>query len=145
MGPLLTAVLVLAMGTEPTADAGTPPDGAALFVKLQCAVCHALEKPLPTAPSLRNRFGGKTTLRDGTEHRFDETYVRESILNPAARVAKGFLPIMPPFRGRVTEAELQALVAFVRSLSPDTPNWEPPARSAQPNPQSPLPNPTATN
>lgn len=125
----LYVVLAAALGTAP--DAGTPDggapaaaaagdtlaDGEALFSKLQCAVCHSLQTPTRTAPSLQGRFGGTTTLRDGSEHPFDEAYVRESILTPGAKVARGFLPIMPPFQGRLTEAELQSLVAFVRSLA----------------------------
>ena len=100
-------------------------------MKLQCAVCHALEKPLPTAPSLKGRFGGETTLRDGTTLPFDERYVRESILNPAAKVAKGFLPLMPSFQGRVTEADLDALVTFLKTLSPEATGS---AASSQPVP-----------
>jgi len=47
----------------------------------------------------------------------DENYVRESILDPGAKVVKGFKPIMPTFQGIVSEEQLNALVAYVKSLS----------------------------
>ena len=47
----------------------------------------------------------------------DENYVRESILNPQAKVTAGFKPIMPTFQGQVTEESLGALVSYVKSLS----------------------------
>lgn len=115
MSPLF-AVLAAVVSSAP--DAGAP-DGAALFEKLQCVVCHSPERPLPTAPSLKDRFGSETTLRDGSRQRFDEAYIRESILAPTAKLAKGFQPLMPPFKGRLTDAELDALVAYVKSLSPE--------------------------
>ena len=48
----------------------------------------------------------------------DEAYVRESILNPAAKVTAGFQPIMPTFQGLVTEEELLELIEYVKSLKP---------------------------
>ena len=46
----------------------------------------------------------------------DEAYVRESILNPSARVTGGFQPIMPTFQGLVTEEQLLELIEYVKSL-----------------------------
>jgi len=47
----------------------------------------------------------------------DENYVRESILNPGAKIVSGFKPIMPTFQGQVSEENLMALVAYIKSLS----------------------------
>ena len=46
----------------------------------------------------------------------DESYVRESIVDPGAKLVAGYQPIMPSFRGRVTEEELLRLVAYLKSL-----------------------------
>ena len=46
----------------------------------------------------------------------DDNYVRESILNPTAKVVAGFDPVMPTFQGQVTEEQLTQLIAYVRSL-----------------------------
>ncbi len=47
----------------------------------------------------------------------DERYLRDSILQPAREVAAGYEPVMSSFDGLVDEAELQMLVAYLKSLS----------------------------
>jgi cytochrome c oxidase subunit 2 len=47
--------------------------------------------------------------------------VRESIVNPQAKIVDGFPPIMPTFQGLVTEEQLLQLIAYVRSLGEATP------------------------
>jgi cytochrome c oxidase subunit 2 len=57
-------------------------------------------------------------LEDGRVVTADENYVRESILTPGAKVVSGFKPIMPVFQGLVSEEQLNALVAYIKSLNP---------------------------
>jgi cytochrome c oxidase subunit 2 len=67
--------------------------------------------------------------------RADEGYLRESIMNPQAKIVTGFGPIMPSFQGQVNEEQLLHLVAFVKSLStakPETLTAKPPPASAKP-------------
>jgi cytochrome c oxidase subunit 2 len=56
-------------------------------------------------------------LADGRTVTADENYIRESILDPGAKVVNGFKPVMPTFQGLVSEEQLNALVAYVKSLS----------------------------
>ena len=56
-------------------------------------------------------------LEDGRTVVADENYIRESILNPGAKIVAGFKPIMPTFQGQVSEENLMALVAYVKSLA----------------------------
>jgi cytochrome c oxidase subunit 2 len=56
-------------------------------------------------------------LDDGRTVVADENYIRESILNPGAKIVSGFKPIMPTFQGQVSEENLMALVAYIKSLS----------------------------
>ena len=46
----------------------------------------------------------------------DENYIRESILEPKAKIVAGFQPIMPTFQGQVNEEEMLQLVSYIRSL-----------------------------
>ena len=46
----------------------------------------------------------------------DETYVRESILYPNAKIAIGYQPVMPTFQGQVSEEGLLHIIAYIRSL-----------------------------
>jgi cytochrome c oxidase subunit 2 len=56
----------------------------------------------------------------------DKNYIRGSILNPGAEVAAGFKPIMPSYQGQISEENLMALVAYVKSLAqPQQPNNRP--------------------
>jgi cytochrome c oxidase subunit 2 len=66
---------------------------------------------------LHGVFGKPVQLEDGRTITADENYVRESILDPGAKVVKGFKPVMPTFQGLVSEEQLNALVAYVKSQS----------------------------
>jgi len=48
----------------------------------------------------------------------DEGYIRESILQPAAKVVAGYQPVMPTFQGLVTEEGMVQLIEYIKSLSP---------------------------
>jgi cytochrome c oxidase subunit 2 len=52
----------------------------------------------------------------------DESYVRESIVNPGERMTEGFQPVMPAYQGLVSEEGLLALVEYIKSLSPGQPD-----------------------
>jgi len=70
----------------------------------------------PRAPSLDGLFGTRVALAGGSAVVADETYIRESIVNPQAKVVDGWQPIMPTFKGQVTEEQLNALVAYVKTM-----------------------------
>jgi cytochrome c oxidase subunit II len=116
---------------------GNPSDtpaaaGEKLFHDLACSSCHR-DDARATAPQLRGLFGHTVTLQNGTTVVADESYVRESIVNPQAKVVTGFLPIMPTFQGLVTEEQLLQLIAYVRSLGEAKPAAAP-AGAAAPGP-----------
>jgi cytochrome c oxidase subunit 2 len=89
--------------------------GQTLFQQLGCSTCHRFDVQ-GRGPNLIGVFGKPVQLEDGRTVVADENYVRESILNPAAKVVSGFKPVMPPFQGQVSEEQLTALVAYVKSL-----------------------------
>jgi len=94
--------------------------GEELFQQLACNTCHLLGKPpagvAPRAPSLQDLFGSQVVLASGRSLTADETYIRESIVNPQAKVVAGWQPIMPTFKGQVTEEQVNALVAYIKTL-----------------------------
>jgi cytochrome c oxidase subunit 2 len=89
--------------------------GAKLFASLACNTCHRPDAQ-GRGPVLEGLFGRTVTLQSGETATVDEAYVRESILNPSAKVAAGFQPIMPTFQGLVTEEQLLELIEYVKSL-----------------------------
>jgi len=91
--------------------------GERIFAELGCATCHRSDSQ-GRGPNLQGAFGRPVQLEDGRIVTADENYVRESILDPGAKVVKGFKPVMPTFQGLISEEQLNALVAYVKSLSP---------------------------
>jgi cytochrome c oxidase subunit 2 len=89
--------------------------GEKLFQDLACNTCH-MAGPQGRGPVLAGIFGKSIELQGGGTVTVDEAYVRESIVNPQAKVVAGFQPIMPTFQGLVTEEQLLQLIAYVRSL-----------------------------
>jgi len=90
--------------------------GEKIFAELGCVTCHRADSQ-GRGPSLQGVFGKPVLLEDGRTVTADENYVRESILDPGAKVVNGFKPVMPTFQGLVSEEQLNALVAYVKSLS----------------------------
>ena len=89
--------------------------GEKLFNDLACNTCHQ-SGPQGRAPVLAGLFGKQVELQGGATAVMDESYIRESIVNPQAKVVQGYQPIMPTFQGLVTEEQLLQLIAYVRSL-----------------------------
>jgi cytochrome c oxidase subunit II len=94
--------------------------GEKLFAELACSTCHQTGGQ-GRGPSLQGVFGKPVALEDGRVVTADENYIRECILDPAARRVKGFQPIMPTFQGLVSEDQVNALVAYVKSLAQPNP------------------------
>ena len=65
-------------------------------------------------------MGRAGAVQAGERAVVDEAYVRESILNPSAKVTAGFQPIMPTFQGLVSEEGLLELIEYVKSLKQET-------------------------
>jgi cytochrome c oxidase subunit 2 len=92
-------------------------NGQKLFDELACGNCH---KPDGTGrcPSLTGLFGKTVQLTGGGTVQADEGYIRESILQPQAKIVAGYGPIMPTFQGLVTEEGVMQLIEYIKSLGP---------------------------
>ncbi len=89
--------------------------GRKAFLKYRCISCHSADATA-RAPVLEELFGKRVALRDGRTILADEHYLRESILNPGAKIVAGYENIMPTFKGQIDEQEMIELVAFIQSL-----------------------------
>src|SRR4029453_11576626 len=110
-----------------TAEGSLASAGAKLFQDLACNTCHRPDAQ-GRGPVLERLFGKTQTLLTGETIVVDEGYVRESILNPGAKITAGFQPIMPAFQGLVTEEQLLELIEYVKALQAQP--QEPVARPA---------------
>ena len=90
--------------------------GSALFRQLGCSGCHEGSSSIH-APRLEGLYGKPVPLSDGSTVIADDKYLRDSILLPRSQVAAGYQPVMPSFEGRIDEAQLLQLVAYIKSLA----------------------------
>ncbi len=68
-------------------------------------------------PTFQKLFGHEVVLKGGARTTADENYIRESILEPMAKIVAGFEPVMPTYKGRLKDQEITARVAYIKSLS----------------------------
>ena len=104
----------------PTATLSMASRGGRLFTRLGCMSCHGVNPGL-RAPSLDGLFGKPVGLSDGTTVIADENYLRESILNPKAKIVQGYEPVMPSYAGLISEEDVLDLIAYVKSLNGGSP------------------------
>ena len=92
--------------------------GEKLFSQFNCVNCHATGAR-QRCPQLGGLYGTDVELEGGRKVKFDETYVRESIVNPNAKIVKGYPAVMPTYQGQVSEEQILDLIAYIRSLTPE--------------------------
>lgn len=90
--------------------------GAQLVVAKGCTACHSLDGTPRLGPSFLGISGREVAFTDGTRAASDPAYLRQSILEPTARIVAGFQPVMPAFGALLSEREVGAIVAFLASL-----------------------------
>lgn len=101
--------------------------GEQLFSQYGCATCH-LPDGKGRGPSLVGVFGSMVKLQTGAVVKADEAYIRESVLNPRAKIVEGYQAIMPTFQGQISEEGLLQIIAYVKSLQKEEePAAQPPA------------------
>ncbi len=91
--------------------------GQKVYEQKGCNACHTVTGSTAAGPTLLYSFGTERELADGKKVVMDENYIRESMMEPQAKLAKGFPPVMPPFKGLLTDDEINSLVSYLKSLS----------------------------
>jgi cytochrome c oxidase subunit 2 len=99
------------LATLPPAEAGER-----LYNQRGCAQCHSIDGKSGIGPTLKGLFGKKEVMKDGTQLVADENYIRESILEPQAKLVAGYEPVMPTYQGRLRDDEITVIIAFIKSL-----------------------------
>ncbi len=90
--------------------------GAELYGKRGCNACHTVDGSPGVGPTFKGVFGRMETLEDGTKITVDENYIRESIYEPRAKIVKGYPPVMPSFKGMLSEGEVSDIIAYLKTL-----------------------------
>jgi len=99
----------------------TPEEGGRKVYEIRgCQQCHSVDGSPRTGPTFFKVFGKEETLADGSIITVDEDYIRESVLEPNAKVVAGFEPVMPTYQGRMKDDQIEALIAYIKSLDGKT-------------------------
>lgn len=97
--------------------------GAKLFHQFACANCHYFDGH-GYCPNLKGLYlrpvqiAGGTSVSGETTVIADESYIRESILDPKAKIVQGFKDLMPTFKGQISEEQIIALIAYIKAIGP---------------------------
>lgn len=89
--------------------------GADQYNKL-CKTCHSMDGSKIIGPSFLKLFGKEEKLVDGSTAKVDENYLKESMLNPGAKIVEGFQNVMPSFAGQLTDPQIEGLIAFIKTV-----------------------------
>ena len=100
--------------SEPTWQAGE-----ALFNNPinACATCHSIDGSRLVGPSLKDKYGTTEKLADGSSAVVDDAYIKESLINPMAKVVEGYAPAMPSQDGKFSDAQTQSIILYIRHLA----------------------------
>jgi cytochrome c oxidase subunit 2 len=91
--------------------------GKKLFTSRSCATCHSIDGSRLQGPSLKGLFGRTEDIEGGASVKVDENYFRESVLNPGAKVVRGYQASMPTFQGLLKDKEIDALIAYLKTVN----------------------------
>jgi cytochrome c oxidase subunit 2 len=97
--------------------------GRKLFEAMRCISCHPtapgvsqIDGAAARGPSMVDLYGREVALKDGRRIRVDDEYIRESILNPMAKITAGYEPNMPTYEGQLGEDQILQLITYIKSL-----------------------------
>lgn len=94
--------------------------GRAVAAEKGCLGCHTVDGSPHLAPTWLGLWGSEEVLQNGDTVTVNPAYVTESMMDPQAKIVRGYGPLMPSFRGQVTPRETAALLEYMRSLARDT-------------------------
>jgi cytochrome c oxidase subunit II len=92
------------------------PRGAKLFDKQGCNTCHTIDGTPKIGPTWKGLFGKTEALAGGGSTKVDENYLRESIMDPTAKVVNGFAPSMPTYKGKLSDKDIDGLIEYIKTL-----------------------------
>lgn len=94
--------------------------GKTLFSNQGCMTCHSINGTTIIGPSLLGKYGSQEKLTNGSTITIDDNYIRESLMEPTAKVVYGFTPTMPTYKGRLSDKQINALIDYIKSLGKGT-------------------------
>jgi cytochrome c oxidase subunit II len=102
---------------EPDMRAGIVDYGRRVAAAQGCFKCHSVDGSAHIGPSWLDLYMRPSPLEDQTTVIADEAYLTRSMIDPLSQVVRGFAPVMPSYRSKLSAMETAALVEFIKSLT----------------------------
>ncbi|MCC5939955.1 MAG: cytochrome c oxidase subunit II [Balneolaceae bacterium] len=90
--------------------------GERLVTRNACNTCHSADGSRLTGPTFQGLWMSERTMEDGEVVTADENYIRESILEPNARINQGYDPVMPSYAGSLNDRQIDAIIEYIKTL-----------------------------
>lgn len=116
----LSASLAQQMPKAPTQP--TVEEGYKLSMMMGCMACHSIDnnEAGKVGPSWKGLYGIKRQFSNSkAELLVDESYLKESIVNPSAKIVKGFEKFdsgMPIYNGVLNDSQIHSIILYIKSL-----------------------------
>lgn len=120
LSPEAFAIWEKGIGIDKSTDitSSLPPaeSGQKLYERSGCTACHTIDGATIVGPSFKGLFGQTEKLQDGSTAIVDENYIRESILDPTAKMVEGYAPVMPSYKGLLSDKEITDIIEYIKTL-----------------------------
>lgn len=90
--------------------------GEQLVTRNACTTCHSADGTRLQGPSYLGLFGSERVMESGETVIADENYIRESILEPNAKITQGYQPVMPSYAGSLNDRQIDAIIEYIKTL-----------------------------
>ena len=67
-------------------------------------------------PSWKGLYESNREFTDGSSVVGDDNYIRESIVNPKAKIVAGYADQMPTYAGQLSDEQINALIEYIKTL-----------------------------
>jgi len=97
-------------------------EGRRLYQAYGCVACHAIDTDAlaKLGPTWKGLYGSERSVAGGVVRvQADDAYLRESILQPSAKIASGYERgegSMPSYSGVLTDSQVASLILFIKSV-----------------------------
>jgi cytochrome c oxidase subunit 2 len=107
----------LAVGDAIDENLSPAEQGEMLVQRNACMTCHSADGSSMQGPTFKGIWGREQRMTDGTVVTVDENYIRESILEPNAKIVQGYQPVMPNYTGVLNDRQIDAIIEYLKTVN----------------------------
>lgn len=101
---------------DPTKNVTPEQAGEKIIAMFGCLQCHSVDGSQKVGPSLKGFYGKEVQIAGQNPVLVDPEYIRESLLEPNAKIRQGFKGEMPSFKGQMKDEWIDCVIAYIKSI-----------------------------